>query len=464
MPPSRFLSSYLILFSLTLQAQDLVVPVLNERIPNFRESTSATGRVIDLNQFFGAEPILDEMVRLRATYENDDNELVNTDLDFLLFKERTPLTLANFLGYVERGDYLNSFVHRSAPRFVIQGGGFALLPNENNPLTITPVATQENLLNEFGVSNTLGTISMAKMGGNPDSATSQWFVSLGENSDNLDTQNGGFTVFGRISQSTFPNATLLDPSFPNSIFQLEDFGGALSDTPLHRSAFEEPPQPQNREDFFVFSSTTLQPVPSSEAGTDETLSFAASVAGSAPFSATLTEGLLDIQYLTPTTGSLVTFFVSATDSVGNEVRDTFTITFDEGAEDYESWRLEQFSPDDAADDSVSSPLADPNNDGRSNLQAFIQGFGPFAPISTDIAAIQSNPNNNEVRLSFPYRSDTGGTRIQLESSEDLITWKLTPFTDITTTAQSASSLREILIDVNEQTRPQMHYRLVFRLD
>ena len=161
---------------------------------------------------------------------------------------------------------------------------------------------------------------------------------------------------------------------------------------------------------------------------------------------------------------MVTFFFSATDSVGNEVRDTFTITFDEGAEDYESWRLEQFSPDDAADDSVSGPLADPNNDGRSNLQAFIQGFGPFAPISTDIAAIQSDPNNNEVRLSFPYRSDTGGTRIQLESSEDLITWKLTPFTDITTTAQSASSLREILIDVNEQTRPQMHYRLVFRLD
>jgi len=174
MPPSRFLSSYLILFSLTLQAQDLVVPVLNERIPNFRESTSATGRVIDLNQFFGAEPILDEMVRLRATYENDDNELVNTDLDFLLFKQRTPLTLANFLGYVERGDYLNSFVHRSAPGFVIQGGGFAF-PTDGT-LTATSVVTQENLLNEFGVSNTLGTISMAKLGGDPDSATSQWFV------------------------------------------------------------------------------------------------------------------------------------------------------------------------------------------------------------------------------------------------------------------------------------------------
>ena len=39
---------------------------------------------------------------------------------------------------------------------------------------------------------------MAKVGGDPNSATSQWFINLNDNSNNLDNQNGGFTVFGRI--------------------------------------------------------------------------------------------------------------------------------------------------------------------------------------------------------------------------------------------------------------------------
>lgn len=47
---------------------------------------------------------------------------------------------------------------------------------------------------------------MAKLGGDPNSATSQWFVSMGDNSANLDNQNGGFTVFARVTQDTMTNA------------------------------------------------------------------------------------------------------------------------------------------------------------------------------------------------------------------------------------------------------------------
>jgi len=105
----------------------------------------------------------------------------------------TPLTAANFLAYVNNGAYQNSFLHRSVPGFVIQGGGF--LVHEN---TIYSINTRPPVPNEPGNPNLRGTLAMAKLGGDPDSATSQWFINLADNRANLDEQNGGFTVFGHV--------------------------------------------------------------------------------------------------------------------------------------------------------------------------------------------------------------------------------------------------------------------------
>jgi len=115
------------------------------------------------------------------------------DIDMELFDTETPLTVANFLFYVNAGLYTQSFIHRSVPGFVIQGGGFGL-----NGTMIVPVPTNAAVPNEPGISNLRGTVAMAKLGDNPDSATSQWFINLKDNSQNLDEQNGGFTVFGRV--------------------------------------------------------------------------------------------------------------------------------------------------------------------------------------------------------------------------------------------------------------------------
>ncbi|MEY2439688.1 MAG: hypothetical protein QOI34_1073 [Verrucomicrobiota bacterium] len=120
------------------------------------------------------------------------------DIDVVLLQNLAPNTVINFLGYVNRGDYDNSFIHRSAPNFVIQGGGYKLVNGQ-----IINVPQGPAVVNEFHVSNTRGTLAMAKVAGNPNSATNQWFFNESDaNAANLDTQNGGFTVFGRIINSS----------------------------------------------------------------------------------------------------------------------------------------------------------------------------------------------------------------------------------------------------------------------
>ncbi len=141
------------------------------------------------------------------------------NIDFNLFADDAPLTVANFLTYVNSAsanqNYNGSLFHRLAANFVLQGGGFKFNDTTNTFTTLTKNAA---VINEPGISNTRGTIAMAKLGSNPNSATNEFFFNLGDNSANLDTQNGGFTVFGQVmngGQTTI-----------NGITQLSTFSGA----------------------------------------------------------------------------------------------------------------------------------------------------------------------------------------------------------------------------------------------
>jgi len=142
-----------------------------------------------------------------------------------LYDTQTPLTVANFLYYVTNNLYDNTIIHRSVPGFVIQGGGFGLSGNSLNP-----VPTNAPVENEPGISNLRGTIAMAKVGGDPNSATSQWFINLGDNSTNLDNQNGGFTVFGEVvgSGMSVVDAIAAVPVYDASAY----LGGTFSQLPL----------------------------------------------------------------------------------------------------------------------------------------------------------------------------------------------------------------------------------------
>jgi peptidyl-prolyl cis-trans isomerase A (cyclophilin A) len=111
-----------------------------------------------------------------------------------LFDQSTPATVANFLTYVNTGAYANTVVHRGVNGFVVQGGGFAYQGTQ----TLGNVTQNAAVVNEPMFSNVRGTIAMAKLSGNANSATNQWFINVGNNSANLDAQNGGFTVFGQV--------------------------------------------------------------------------------------------------------------------------------------------------------------------------------------------------------------------------------------------------------------------------
>lgn len=116
------------------------------------------------------------------------------DYSIELFDQEAPITVENFLSYVRRGDYNRTYLHRVVDDFVVQGGGYRF------ELFVGPIdlAVKGSIKNEFGASNLAGTVAMAKFDGNPDSATNQWFVNVADNSGNLDTNNGGFTVFGTV--------------------------------------------------------------------------------------------------------------------------------------------------------------------------------------------------------------------------------------------------------------------------
>ncbi len=119
-------------------------------------------------------------------------------LEVELFDDK-PATVANFVRLIESGAFRNMFFHRLVPGFVMQGGGYRLTPDLTG---VEEVPHFGPVSNEFAVgtlrSNADGTLAMAKLPGDPDSATCQFFINLADNSANLDVQNGGFTVFGRV--------------------------------------------------------------------------------------------------------------------------------------------------------------------------------------------------------------------------------------------------------------------------
>ncbi len=200
------------------------VPFVANSIDAITVDKNSDDTTIDLAGVFSDDDITHSLVTIKTS---------SGDVHVELFDNEAPQTVANFFNYVTSNLYDNTIIHRSLSNFVIQGGGFSFdsathtLPHidtDNN--SATPLPTVENEFDGVNRSNLIGTIAMAKVGGDPNSATSEFFFNLGNNSANLDNQNGGFTVFAKIVGAA--DQTVLDTieAIPTRTI------GGLSDVPL----------------------------------------------------------------------------------------------------------------------------------------------------------------------------------------------------------------------------------------
>ena len=176
------------------------------------------------------DPVENPRVLMKTTYG---------DITIELFADKSPITVENFLRYVDDGHYDGTVFHRVISNFMIQGGGFDAELKEK--------PTRDPIVNESKnkLHNTRGTLAMARTS-DPDSAAAQFFINQRSNL-RLDWAGGkdGYTVFGEV----------IDGMQIVDIISLADTGTAQAQTARGPNIFQDVPvQP-----IVVLSVTRLAP-------------------------------------------------------------------------------------------------------------------------------------------------------------------------------------------------------------
>ena len=151
------------------------------------------------------------------------------DIEVELDAEKAPVTVENFLAYVNAGWYDGLCFHRVMYGFVVQGGGFE--PHGTYKNTMEPIILESN----NGLTNLNGTIAMARSA-EPDSATSQFYINIGDNTalDYIDEENPGYTVFGRVisGMDVVMDIARVETGLHEVYYEDYDYTGTVEDWPV----------------------------------------------------------------------------------------------------------------------------------------------------------------------------------------------------------------------------------------
>jgi len=297
-----------------------------------------------------------------------------------------PVTVNNFIRYIEAGRFAENFIHRLVPGFIVQGGGFYF----ETDVSILPVPTFDPITNEPGVSNLRGTLAMAKIDGDPDSATSGWFINLGDNSANLDSQNSGFTVFAEVIGD---GMDVVDQVAALPFYDARNqLGSPFGELPLTNSIL-------GRE-FFVETNARKVSV----------LQYA--VASSAPEVVSVsmsTDSFTLIPSLTNAGQAIIS--VTATDLEGRSSETSFSV---EVRETYASWLnlLDVSFADSVLLGRVGS-TGDPDGDGQANLLEWVFGGNPVA--SDRLSGLPEVFGGDSIQFTY---GDYLSARLEVKSGSD----------------------------------------------
>jgi cyclophilin family peptidyl-prolyl cis-trans isomerase len=126
-----------------------------------------------------------------------------------LFDDKAPVTVKNFLAYIDEQFYDGTVFHRVMGKenygkdFMIQGGGY--VPDSKEKTGMAKKPTKEPIINEAtnGLGNQVGTVAMARVPTDANSATSQFFINVADNKfldKKLDSTGIGYCVFGKVTE------------------------------------------------------------------------------------------------------------------------------------------------------------------------------------------------------------------------------------------------------------------------
>ena len=283
-------------------------PVVTKAISDVSVASNSANTLLDLAANFSDPDITNTQIRFDTSAG---------PINVQLFDTQAPQTVANFLDYINSGAYNNSIFHRLVTNFVLQGGGFTFDAANSTINTITAGPAVQNEPDATNRSNVIGTIAMAKLGSDPNSATDQFFFNLADNSSNLNNQNGGFTVFGKIMGSADQN--VINALTAATVTDQSKFNSAFNQLPLNNYTGTNFPKDATAANFDLVKDVQI-------VSQNEKLTYSV-VSNSNPslVTPTISNERLNLAYAPNQTGT-ATITVKATDMFGASVTQTFQVT------------------------------------------------------------------------------------------------------------------------------------------